>query len=157
MGKLGTAPSHLLRAADDPALRSTVGALLRRLGRRVEEAASGPAGLALLQQTPVDLVLTDLRMPGLTRWEVARLAKGLHPGLPVVLVTGSAATLPPDQPGRQCVDAILAKPCGVANLQAVLGALFAVRVAAACGGGPRGSFRSISARGAHAHCRTASR
>jgi CheY-like chemotaxis protein len=131
MANLGTAPLHLLLIDDDPAFRLTVGTLLRRLGHRVEEAASGAAGLSLLQQTPVDLVLTDLRMPGLTGWEVARLAKSLHPGLPVILVTGSAATLPSDQPERQFIDAILPKPCGVAELQAVLGTLCRGRVAAA--------------------------
>jgi CheY-like chemotaxis protein len=115
----GIGSLDILLIDDDPAFRTVVGTLLRRLGHRVEEAASGAAGLALLSQTPVDLVLTDLRMPGLTGWEVARVAKSLHPGLPVVLVTGSAATLPPDQPERQFVDVILAKPCGAADLQAV--------------------------------------
>ena len=119
----GTAPRHLLVIDDDPACRHSFGALLRRLGHQVDEAEGGVAGLALLRQTPVDLVLTDLRMPGLTGWEVARLAKALHPRLPVVLVTGSARSIAPEQPERQFVDAILAKPCGVAELQAVLGAL----------------------------------
>jgi len=119
----GQAPRHLLVIDDDLACRYTFGCLLRRLGHRVEEAESGSAGLAILQQRPVDLVLTDLQMPGLTGWEVARRAKALHPGLPVVLVTGSTHSIAPDQPERQFVDAILAKPCRVTELQAVLGAL----------------------------------
>ena len=119
----GKASRHLLVIDDDPACRYTFGALLQKLGHRVERAASGEAGLALLQQRPVDLVLTDLRMPGLTGWDVARLAKAMHPRLPVVLVTGSAHAIAPDQPERRFVDAILAKPCELAALQAVLGAL----------------------------------
>ena len=120
MAHPGKASRHLLVIDDDPTCRYTFGALLQKRGHRVEEAASGEAGLALLQQRPVDLVLTDLRMPGLTGWEVARLAKALHPDLPVVLVTGSAHTIAPDQPERQFVDAILAKPVAMAELQAVL-------------------------------------
>jgi two-component system response regulator YesN len=89
----------------------------------VNAAESGSAGLALLRQTPVDLLMTDLTMPGLTGWDVAQLAKAMHPRLPVVLVTGFAHTIPPDQPERQFVDAILAKPCGVAAMQAVIGPL----------------------------------
>jgi len=119
----GKAPRHLLVIDDNPACRHTFGCLLRRLGHQVEEAENGSAGLAVLRQTPVDLVLTDLRMPGLTGWEVARRAKALQPGLPVVLVTGSAHAIAPDQPERRFVDAILAKPCELATLQAVLGAL----------------------------------
>ena len=123
MAHPGKASRHLLVIDDNPARRYTFGCLLRRLGHQVEEAESGVAGLAVLRQTPVDLVLTDLRMPGLTGWEVARRAKALHPDLPVVLVTGSAHTIAPDQPERQFVDAILARPCEPAALQAVLGAL----------------------------------
>ena len=67
--------------------------------------------------------MTDLVMPGLTGWDVARLVKAVHPRLPVVLVTGCAETIPPDQPERTWVDAILAKPCGVEEIQAVVGAL----------------------------------
>ncbi len=114
------APRHLLVIDDDPTCRYTFGTLLQKLGYQVGEAASGEAGLALLRNTPVDLVLTDLQMPGLTGWEVARRAKALHPNLPVVLVTGSTHAIAPDQPERQFVDAILAKPCRVAELLAVL-------------------------------------
>jgi CheY-like chemotaxis protein len=123
MAHPGKAPRHLLVIDDDPGCLYTFGALLQMLGHRVERAPSGEAGLALLRQRPVDLVLTDLQMPGLTGWEVARRAKTLQPGLPVVLVTGSAHTIAPDQPERRFVDGILAKPCRVAALQAVLGAL----------------------------------
>jgi len=131
MANVGTVPLHLLLIDDDPMFRYTVGTLLRRIGHRVEEAESGAAGLDLLRKMPVDLVLTDLRMPGMTGWEVARLTKMLHPSVPVVLVTGSAASIVPDLPERQYVDAILEKPCGAAQLQAVFRTLSAARVAAA--------------------------
>jgi CheY-like chemotaxis protein len=108
---------------DDPACRFTMGCLLRRLGHTVDEAESGSAGVAILRQKPVDLVMTDLMMPGLTGWDVARLAKTIHPRLPVVLVTGCMHMIPPDQPELTCVDAILAKPCGVAEMQRVIGGL----------------------------------
>jgi two-component system, NarL family, capsular synthesis sensor histidine kinase RcsC len=123
MAQSGKTPRHLLVIDDDPSCRYTFGYLLRRLGHLVEEAECGSAGLAVLQQAPVDLVLTDLMMPDLTGWDVARLTKAMHPRLPVVLVTGCAHTISPDQPERQFVDAILAKPCGLAEIQAVVGSL----------------------------------
>jgi hypothetical protein len=114
---------RLLVVDDDASYRGSVGWLLRKLGHTVAEAESGSSGLALLRQQPVDLVMTDLVMPGLTGWDVARLVKAVHPRLPVVLVTGCAETIPPDQPERTWVDAILAKPCGVEAMQVAIGAL----------------------------------
>jgi CheY-like chemotaxis protein len=134
----GSPPRRLLVIDDDPACRLTFGCLLRRLGHTVDEAENGPAGLAILRQKPVDLVMTDLMMPGLTGWDVARLAKAIHPRLPVVLVTGCMHTIPPDQPERTCVDAILAKPCGVAEMQRVIGGLTRDLAGAVRPGGPGG-------------------
>jgi len=123
MADSGSAPRRLLIIDDDPACRTTFGCLLRKFGHTVDVVESGSAGLALLLQKPVDLVMTDLSMPGLTGWDVARLVKAIHPRLPVVLVTGSAQTMPPTQPERTWVDAILAKPCGAAAVQTVIGDL----------------------------------
>ena len=69
---------------------------------------------------------------------MARLVKAMRPHLPVVLVTGEAYAIPLDQPERTWVDAILAKPCGVAAMQAVIGALTRDRADAVGPGGPRG-------------------
>jgi CheY-like chemotaxis protein len=114
------AARRLLVIEDDPACRTTLAYLLQRLGHTVDAAENGSVGIALLRQQPVDLVVTDLMMPGLSGWDVARLAKAMRPRLPVVLVTGCADAIAPDQPERQLVDAILAKPVGVAALQAVI-------------------------------------
>ena len=135
---------RLLLVDDDAACRTAVGSLLRTLGHTVAEAESGSAGLALLRRQPVDLVLTDLRMPGLTGWDVARLAKAMHPHLPVVLVTGYAATIPHDHPERRYVDALLAKPCELTEIQTVIGALTWRRAGA---GGTRDSARRASSPG----------
>ncbi len=126
---------------DDPAFRTTVAFLLQRLGYTVHAAESGSAGIALLRQRPVDVVLTDLLMPGLTGWDVGRLVKAMHPRLPVVLVTGAAHTIDPDQPERRFVDAILAKPVGLAAMQAVIGPL-ALGLSGTVGpGGPQNGGR----------------
>jgi len=123
MTDAGSVPRRLLVIDDDASYRRAIGWLLRKLGHTVAEAESGSAGLALLRQQPVDLVMTDLNMPGLTGWAVARLAKAMHPHLPVVLVTGDAAAIPRDQPERRYVDALLAKPCGLAEIQTAIGPL----------------------------------
>jgi len=134
----GSIPRRLLVIDDDAVCRTTIGWLLRKLGHTVTTTESGSAGLALLRQQSVDLVMTDLNMPGLTGWVVARLVKAMRPHLPVVLVTGEAYAIPLDQPERTWVDAILAKPCGVAAMQAVIGALTRNRAAAVGPGGAHG-------------------
>jgi len=103
----------------------------------VEAAESGPAGLALLRETSVDPVMTDLTMPELTGLDVAQFVNAMHPRLPVVLVTGRAHTISPEQRERTWVDAILAKPCGTAAMQAVIGPLIRDLADAACSGSPK--------------------
>ncbi len=129
-------PRRLLIIDDDASCRTTMACLLRKLGHAVEAVETGSSGLALLRQTPVDLVVTDLTMPGLTGWDVARLAKAMYPQLPVVLVTGCAHTIPLDQPERRLVDAILAKPCGMAEVQTVIGPLIRDVTETVRSGGP---------------------
>jgi CheY-like chemotaxis protein len=116
-------PRRLLLIDDEAPCRTALGALLQTLGHTVVKAESGSAGLAMLRQHPVDLVLTALRMPGLTGWDVARLVKAMRPTLPVVLLTGDAGAIPLDQPERRYVDALLPKPCGPTEVHAVLGTL----------------------------------
>lgn len=114
---------RLLFIDDDFLIRETLALLLRSAGHTVEEADGRAAGLAILSQASVDLVLTDLGMPGLSGWEVARAVKAKNPQLPVVLVTGWANTIAMEHEGRAFVDAILQKPCRFQEIQEVIGRL----------------------------------
>jgi CheY-like chemotaxis protein len=116
---------RLLLVDDDPAVRTTLAALLRAAGHTVTEADGGKAALALLADQPVDLVLTDLGMPDLTGWEVARLVKAQRAQMPVVLLTGwgEQPDVLAEHPG--VVDRVLGKPCRLEELLAVIDALTA--------------------------------
>ena len=87
----------------------------------VREAKSGAAGLALLGAEPVDVLLTDEDMPGLTGWDVAILVKAMCPHLPVVLLTGGDEVRSTNQKKRALMDAILQKPFRFDQLQALIG------------------------------------
>jgi two-component system response regulator HydG len=80
-------PATLLVADDDPGLRESLQRTLTRAGYRVVLASDGRAALEQLQGGGVDLVLTDLKMPGLTGLELLRAIKAIPMDLDVVLLT----------------------------------------------------------------------
>ncbi len=81
----------LLVVDDDDAVRDITANFLRDAGYHVVEAASGTVALALLQTAePVDLVVTDLAMPGMDGTALTRALREIRPNLPVVFVTGYA-------------------------------------------------------------------
>ena len=78
---------RILVVDDEPAIRFSLTELLEADGHDVREAEHAPAALALLEQAPVDLVLTDLRMPKVSGLELLAAARAHHPDVLVVLVT----------------------------------------------------------------------
>jgi len=120
------APARRLLIIDDHApFRQTLAGLLRVAGHTVFEAGEGSAGLALLRQEPLDLVVTDEDMPGLTGWDVARLVKATHPRIPVVLLAGGTDVNAALRGRRQQVDAILRKPFPLGELLVLMARLTA--------------------------------
>jgi two-component system response regulator HydG len=77
----------LLVADDDPGLRESLERALSREGYRVILASDGQAALERLQAGGVDLIVTDLKMPGLTGLELLRAAKAIAPDIDVILLT----------------------------------------------------------------------
>src|SRR6267378_7594246 len=80
-------PANILVADDDPGLRESLERTLAREGYRVVVASDGQAALERLQGGGVDLVLTDLKMPGLSGIELLRAAKAIAPDVDVILLT----------------------------------------------------------------------
>src|SRR5256885_9540807 len=80
-------PATLLIADDDPGLRESLERTLTREGFRVILASDGGGALERLQGGGIDLVVTDLKMPGLTGIEVLRAAKAIAPDVDVILLT----------------------------------------------------------------------
>ena len=58
------------------------------LGYDAVEAASGEAALDMLGQGEVDLLITDIRMSGMSGWEVAEQARAERPNLPIIYISG---------------------------------------------------------------------
>lgn len=78
---------HILIIDDEASLRKTLARILQQAGFEVTTAESAEQGLDFLRSTPFDLVLTDLRMPGMHGMDALKLIQANYPTLPVVLFT----------------------------------------------------------------------
>jgi signal transduction histidine kinase/ActR/RegA family two-component response regulator len=103
-------PARVLVVDDEVAVREVLRDLLRGEGYSVVDAADGRSGLALCETEPIDLVLSDVSMPGMSGWEVAEACHTRFPHVPVGLITGWGDSLDPAELARHGVRFILAKP-----------------------------------------------
>ena len=106
-------PSQLrvLIVDDEPEVRSALADMLGIAGHTAFQAAGGREALAWLESgQPVDLVLTDMGMPGMMGSEVARAIRGRWPHLKIGLMTGWDETEGLVADATSIVDFTLAKP-----------------------------------------------
>jgi len=112
---------RVLVVDDDPQVREGLVGVLQSLGMEVEAAASGQEALELLaRQRPVDLVLLDLLMPGLSGFEVLAQLRQKNPRLPVLLSSGYAPDGRVQEALQQPFTWYLQKPYTLAQLQEAL-------------------------------------
>ncbi|NRF48046.1 PAS domain-containing protein [Pseudomonas stutzeri] len=81
----------VLVVEDDPAVRLLVLDVLQMLGYQALEAADGNAAVRILENTPdIDLLVTDVGLPGMNGRQLADIARQQRAGLPVLFMTGYA-------------------------------------------------------------------
>jgi two-component system cell cycle sensor histidine kinase/response regulator CckA len=100
-------PLKILAVEDEPEVLDVLRAMLTHAGHAVATAVSGREALNLFAADAVDLVITDLGMPGMTGLTLAAELKRRRP-IPVILLTGWAQEL--DEAAGAGVDVIVAKP-----------------------------------------------
>ena len=84
-----TAPSrHVLIVEDETALRQAVAEQLTDRGFRVEQAESGEAAIGKLADFAFDIILTDLRLPGIDGSAVVEAAVARYPDIVAIVITG---------------------------------------------------------------------
>ncbi len=111
-----TAPPRILIVDDDAGQRSLLDTFLRSQGFQTVTVDSGERALGALQAEAIDMMISDVRMPGISGLETLRLARKDHASLPILLVTAYTDV-------RDAVDAIrdgavdyLAKPIDLDEL-----------------------------------------
>ena len=81
--------AKILVAEDEAIVRLLVAETLRNCGHAVLEAGDGQSALDLIQEyADLDLVVSDIRLPKMDGFSVARLARQLRPGLRLLFLTG---------------------------------------------------------------------
>jgi two-component system response regulator AtoC len=78
---------NVLLVDDDPAVAKVLGALLGQAGLTVHTASNGQEALALLGRKPIDVVVSDVRMPGMSGMELLTEVGRAWPDVPVILLT----------------------------------------------------------------------
>lgn len=95
---------------DQPAIRQLLYEALSGEGYRVEVAANGREALTKVQRERPQLILLDLKMPGLSGLETLREIQKYTPGVPVILVTAYGELSDPGEAERLGVKSLILKP-----------------------------------------------
>lgn len=115
-----TRVANILVIDNEPSVRDLLARLLKLHGHNVVTAESGSEGIATFKAGKFDLVLTDLGMPEMSGWDVAREIKTLNPRARVGLITGWPIDLTTAELRARGVDQIVAKPFDVASLLSLI-------------------------------------
>jgi len=114
-------PLRILVIDDELQVRATLAEMLEEQGHSVTQAPGGREGLSYLDSNPelVDVVISDLGMPDMNGWDVAKGIQGRSPQLPVGLITGWGET-EITREERSRVNFVITKPFDKAVLRATM-------------------------------------
>jgi CheY-like chemotaxis protein len=74
-------------------MREMLSVFLESAGHRVVSAADGREGLQILAEQPIDVVFTDILMPEKDGLEFISDARQIHPGLPIIAISGGGTVM----------------------------------------------------------------
>ncbi len=111
---------QILIVDDDPGQRSLLNSFLTGQGFKTVVVDSGERALEALRTQPVSMMISDVRMPGISGLETLRLARTEHPRLPILLVTAYADIRGAVDAMRDGAVGYLAKPIDLDELLAAV-------------------------------------
>jgi two-component system response regulator HydG len=110
----------ILVVDDEPSQRELLGGFVGTLGFRTQQAASGEEALDRIRRDPPDMVLLDVRMPGMSGIEALSQIRKLAADLPVLLITAHADVRQAVEAVKSGADDYLAKPVDLDELAAAV-------------------------------------
>lgn len=102
--------ARILIIDDDETVRDLLNDVLTDAGHEVTMVGNGRDGTRLFRNQHFDLVITDLAMPGISGWDVARAVKEENPATLVALTTGWGLEADDQQAGMGDIDLLIKKP-----------------------------------------------
>jgi DNA-binding NtrC family response regulator len=112
---------RILVVDDDESLRWVTQAQLQQSGFQVDAAANGKEALAKIQETPPDLVITDLMMPGMSGVELLKNIRADYPEIIVILVTAFGTVENAVEAMKAGAYDYITKPVNVEELRLIVG------------------------------------
>lgn len=109
--------AHILVVDDDPLLRELLQDTLDTIGYTAEVASDGHEALDRLNQSRFDLVITDIKMPGMDGITLHKRIRRLYPDMPVLFITGVTS---PEVIGQASPAGFLAKPFRISHMEELI-------------------------------------
>ena len=108
--------SNILVVDDEPVARQSLTDILKLEGYLVNSAPNGQAAVEYIRTHPVDLMIVDLRMPGMDGLEVVQVVNQVSPDTEVILLTAFGSTESAVQALRLRIHDYLLKPASPAQI-----------------------------------------
>jgi len=108
---------RVLVVDDEPKICEFLEALLHQEGYLVDRALSGAAALKKLGDSQYNLVISDVKMPGMDGFELARHVKKLNEDVPLIMMTGYSTLRTAVQALREGVDDYVTKPFKIGEMR----------------------------------------
>ena len=105
---------------DDAHIRSSIGKFLIARGHTVIEAANGEKGVEVVESQAVDIVITDVKMPGMDGFDVLRRVRSVAPEIEVIVITGVKESENAFRALREGAFDFFSKPFKVEDLNAAI-------------------------------------
>ena len=110
----------ILVVDDDPLILTVVDLMIRHAGHVARTAADGVTALDLLADAPADIIISDIRMPGMDGLALANMVRKDYPQIPIILMTGYLSEYSSGSASQIGVDHILKKPFKSTELMKVI-------------------------------------
>jgi DNA-binding response OmpR family regulator len=107
---------NILVVDDEPVARQSLTDILKLEGYLVTSAPNGQAAIGHVRSNPVDLMIVDLRMPGMDGLEVVQVLNQISPDTEVILLTAYGSTDTAIQALRLRIHDYLLKPASTAQI-----------------------------------------
>jgi two-component system response regulator PilR (NtrC family) len=122
-----TAKGSILVVDDERSMREMLSIMLKKEGHDVVVADCGKAAVEILRRRPVDLLISDIKMPDMSGVEVLRAAKQIDDAIVGIMITAFKSTESAVEALRLGAHDYLDKPFDIAKLKTVVNSAFAQR------------------------------